>query len=116
MHSAKTRPIKLVRGSALCAADSLGFLVLIVAVLGLHLLDERDVLLLGLLGGDILVNNLLPCVLLRLALYGEIFVLAVCALQRGLAFSKHEISYLQVKHARRRGLGDVLAGGDLEET
>ena len=56
------------RGSALCAADSLGLLVLVVAVLGLHLLDELDVLLLGLLGGEVVVNNLLPCVLLRLAL------------------------------------------------
>ncbi len=68
------------RGSALCAADSLGLLVLVVAVLGLHLLDELDVLLLGLLGGEVVVNNLLPCVLLRLALSGEMFVLAVCPL------------------------------------
>lgn len=52
-------------------ADSLGDLVLVKAVLGLELLDESDVALLGLLGGDALVDNLLPGTLLGLALYSK---------------------------------------------
>lgn len=50
-------------------ANGLGLLVLVVSVLGLELFDERDVLLLGLVRGDALVDLLLPCVLLCLALY-----------------------------------------------
>jgi hypothetical protein len=54
-------PVRLV-------TDSLGLLVLIVAARGLEALDEGDVLLLGLLGGGAVVDDLLPCVLLGLAL------------------------------------------------
>lgn len=43
-------------------------LVLVKAVLGLELLDESDVALLGGLGRDALVDDLLPSVLLGLAL------------------------------------------------
>lgn len=49
-------------------ANSLGDLVLVKAVLGLELLDKGDVALLGGLGGDALVDNLLPGALLGLAL------------------------------------------------
>lgn len=49
-------------------ADGLGHLVGIVSVLGLERLDERDVLGLGLLLGDALVDLPLPGVLLCLAL------------------------------------------------
>lgn len=49
-------------------ADSLGHLVGVVSVLGLQRLDERDVLGLGLLLGDALVDLPLPGVLLCLAL------------------------------------------------
>lgn len=55
-------------GSSRLVADGLWLLVLVVSVLGLELLDERDVLLLGLLLGDVLVDLLLPGVLLCLAL------------------------------------------------
>lgn len=48
--------------------DSLRLLGLIVAVGGLHLLDKRHVALLCLLSCDALINQLLPGVLLRLAL------------------------------------------------
>lgn len=53
-------------------ADSLGLLVLVVAVRLLQLLDESDVPLLGLLGSDALVDELLPRGLLRLALFSRI--------------------------------------------
>lgn len=39
-----------------------------VTVLLLERLDESDVLLLGLLGGDTLIDELLPCISLGLAL------------------------------------------------
>lgn len=51
------------------SANRLGDLVCVVAVFALELLDQRNVLLLGLLGSDALVDDLLPCVLLGLALY-----------------------------------------------
>lgn len=50
-------------------ADGLGFLVGVVAVRLLELVDESDVLLLGLLDGLALVDDLLPRVVLGLALY-----------------------------------------------
>jgi hypothetical protein len=49
-------------------ADCLGLLVGIVSVLGLGLLDHVDVALLSVLGGDALVDDLLPRTLLRLTL------------------------------------------------
>ena len=49
----------------------LRLLVGVVAPLGLELLDEGDVLLLGLLRGGALVDDLLPSVLLGLALIVE---------------------------------------------
>jgi hypothetical protein len=55
-------------GAPLVATDGLGLLVRVVAVLALERLDEVDVALLGLLGGDALVDDLLPSVLLGLAL------------------------------------------------
>lgn len=54
-------PVRLV-------TNSLGLLVLIVAARGLEALDKGDVLVLGLLGGGAVVDDLLPCVLLGLAL------------------------------------------------
>lgn len=51
------------------STNSLGLLVRVVAVLGLQLLHESDVLLLGLLDIDTLIDLLLPCVLLCLALF-----------------------------------------------
>lgn len=50
------------------SADSLGSLVLVVAVLSLTLVDQCDVLLLGELGGDALVDLALPGLGLGLAL------------------------------------------------
>lgn len=52
-------------------ADSLGLLVLVVAVRLLELIDESNVPLLGHLGAEALVDELLPRALLRLALYTE---------------------------------------------
>jgi len=52
----------------LLSANSLGLLVLIVAVRLLHLLDLGDVLLLRLLGCDTLVNRGFPGLVLGLAL------------------------------------------------
>lgn len=52
-------------------ADSLGLLVLVVAVRLLELIDESNVPLLGHLGAEALVDELLPRGLLRLALYAE---------------------------------------------
>ena len=49
-------------------ANRCGNLVLVKAVLGLELLDESDVALLGGVGRDALVDDLLPGVLLGLAL------------------------------------------------
>ena len=60
----------------LVGANSLGGLVLVVAVLGLHLLDLGDVLGLSLLGGETLVDILGPRVVLGLALFGRRMVLA----------------------------------------
>lgn len=68
-------------------ADGLGFLVGVVAVRLLELVDESDVLLLGLLDGLALVDDLLPRVVLGLA--------------------------LQVEHAGLGGIGDLLASADL---
>lgn len=56
-------------GISRLSTDGLGDLVRVVAARRLELLDEGDVLLLGLLGGDALVDDLLPRVLLGLALY-----------------------------------------------
>jgi len=52
-------------------ANGLGLLALVEAIHGLQLLDQLDVALLGLLGGDGLVDDLLPRALLRLALEVE---------------------------------------------
>ena len=57
-------------------SNGLGDLVGVVAVLLLELLNESNVPLLGLLGGDTLVDKLLPGVLLGLALYCGSYVLA----------------------------------------
>lgn len=55
--------------SYLVGANSLGLLVLVISVLGLHLLDEGDVLLLGLVGVAAgVLDGLLPGALLCLAL------------------------------------------------
>ena len=56
--------------SRLLPTNSLGLLVRIVPVLLLHLLDLGDVLLLGLLGGESVVDGGLPSVVLGLALRG----------------------------------------------
>lgn len=64
-------------------ADGLWLLVLVVAILGLELLNERDVLLLGLVRGDTLVNLLLPRVLLCLALCAGRKLLAGCLMTFG---------------------------------
>ncbi len=50
------------------AANGFGLLVLVVAILRLELLDQRDVLLLSCLGGEPVVNKLLPSALLCFAL------------------------------------------------
>ena len=50
------------------SSNGLRHLALVIAILGLELLHQRNVLLLGLLGRDALVDLLLPSVLLRLAL------------------------------------------------
>lgn len=56
--------------SSLVATDSLGLLILVVSILGLHLLDERNVLLLGLVSVVVgVLDGLLPGTLLCLALY-----------------------------------------------
>lgn len=55
-------------GAARLRADGLGLLVGVVAVLLLERVDEGDVLLLGLLRGEVIVDDLLPRALLRLAL------------------------------------------------
>ena len=52
----------------LVATNGLGRLVRIVTVGLLQLLNQLDISVLGLLGGDALVDNLLPCGLLGLAL------------------------------------------------
>jgi len=49
-------------------SNGLGLLVLVVTVGLLQLLDQGDVSLLGLLGGDALVDNLLPGLVLGFAL------------------------------------------------
>ena len=51
------------------AADGLGLLGGVVAVLVLHLVDLGDILLLGLLGRQGVVDHLLPGVVLGLALF-----------------------------------------------
>lgn len=53
---------------SILVADGLGDLVRVEAELGLELLDESDVLLLGSLGAGALVDDLLPGVALGLAL------------------------------------------------
>lgn len=62
-------PVESTPQMLLVAADGLGHLVLVVAERLLELLDQGDVPRLGLLGGDALVDDLLPCVLLGLALF-----------------------------------------------
>lgn len=57
-------PISLSRST-----NGLGLLGLVIAVFRLELLDLGDVLLLGLLGGEAVVNNLLPGIVLGLALF-----------------------------------------------
>lgn len=57
-------------GQNLLLTNSLGLLVLIIAILGLHLLNLGHVLLLSLLGRDALVDELLPRAVLGFALFG----------------------------------------------
>lgn len=49
--------------------DGLGLLGLVIAVFRLELLNLGDILLLGLLGGETVVDSLLPGVVLGLALF-----------------------------------------------
>ena len=86
----RVRPTLKLKCFPSLVTNGLGLLVLVVSATLLQLLDEGNVLLLGLVRGNALIDELLPSVLLGLA--------------------------LEVEHARARGLGDVLAGTDLEET
>jgi hypothetical protein len=73
----------------LSGANLLGRLVCVVTVLCLEGLDELDVLLLSLLGSGALIDDLLPRVVLGLA--------------------------LEVEHTGLGSLRDILAVGDLEK-
>lgn len=94
-------------------ANSLGLLVRVEAVRLLELLDESNVPLLGLLGGDALVDELLPGALLRLALYSEAALVSfssrIC--DGGLG----GWTDLEVEHSGGGSLADVLAVADLVE-
>jgi hypothetical protein len=87
-------------------ANGLGLLVLVVAVLGLHLLDLGNVLLLRLLGADAILDGRLPRVVLGLALgcvSVSVFVLGIVE------------PHLEVEHARLGRSVKVLARSDLIE-
>jgi len=77
-------------GLPLVGANGLGGLVRVVAVLSLELLHQVDVLFLGGGGGRACIDLLLPRLVFGLA--------------------------LQIEHSWRRGLGDVLAICNLEES
>lgn len=103
-------------------ADRLGHLVRIVSARVLELLHESNVLLLGLLGRGALVDDLLPGVLLVLALFTVSFFDPAVALRStprvcdGGRGGRSGEANLDVEHAGAGGLGDVLAGGDLEQS
>jgi len=95
-------------------ADGLGDLVGVEAVGLLELVDEVDVLGLGLLGSGAIVDLLLPGVLLGLALqFGNQSARSLVALEAAGTRRCGRGAHLQVEHARGRGAGDVLAGADL---
>ena len=61
--------------------DSLGLLALVVAARNLELLNESNVTLLGLLGGDALIDDLLPGILLGLTLFpGKSPLVIMCSI------------------------------------
>lgn len=88
-----------------------------VTVLLLERLDESDVLLLGVGGRDTLVDQLLPCVSLGLALLWKTHVSGVFDAKKQKLLSRECRCYLEIEHAGlvRRLDGRVL-GTLLEES
>lgn len=97
----------------LLPANGLGLLVLVVPVLGLHLLDLGDVLLLRLLDRDAVVDRRLPGVVLGLALRRVLVGRSRSGVSR--REDGEGDTCLEVEHAGLGGLLNVLAGSDLKQ-